>query len=71
MEGHRFFDLVRWETAAAEIGAYLTVEAVRRPTTLNGAVFTAGKHEYRPIPAFAISQSIVDGQPTLKQNPGY
>lgn len=71
MEGHRFFDLVRWAIAATEMSAYLAIEAVRRPTTLNGAVFTAGKHEYRPIPDFAVSQSIKDGAPTLKQNPGY
>jgi hypothetical protein len=71
MEGHRFFDLVRWGTAATEIAAYLNLEKIRRPTTLNNTVFTAGKHEYAPIPDFAISQSIKDGSPTLKQNPGY
>jgi starch-binding outer membrane protein, SusD/RagB family len=71
MEGHRFFDLVRWGIAAADINAYLTVEAVRRPTTLAGTAFTAPKHEYYPIPAFSISQSIKDGAPTLTQNPGY
>jgi starch-binding outer membrane protein, SusD/RagB family len=71
MEGHRYFDLVRWGTVQAEISAYLTVEAVRRPTTLNGSVFTANKHEYLPIPDFAITQSIKEGAPTLKQNPGY
>lgn len=72
MEGHRFFDLVRWGIAASELnGIYFAAESVRRPNTLNGAVFTANKHEYRPIPDFAISQSIKDGQPTLKQNPGY
>lgn len=71
MEGHRFFDLVRWGIAATEINAYLAVEAARRPTTLAGAAFVAGKHEYYPIPAFSISQSIKDGAPTLTQNPGY
>ena len=71
MEGHRFFDLVRWGIAATEINAYFAKEATRRPTTLSGAAFTAGKHEYKPIPDFAITQSIKDGVPTLKQNPGY
>lgn len=71
MEGHRFFDLVRWGIAKAEMDPYLALEAVRKPVTLNGAVFTANKHEYLPIPDFAISQSIKDGTPTLKQNPGY
>lgn len=71
MEGHRFFDLVRWGIADVEMNAYLAKEAVRRPTTLAGTQFTKGKHEYYPIPDFAISQSIKDGAPTLKQNPGY
>jgi starch-binding outer membrane protein, SusD/RagB family len=71
MEGHRYFDLVRWGIAQAEISAYLALEAVRRPTTLGGAAFVTNKHEYLPIPDFAISQSIKDGAPTLKQNPGY
>lgn len=71
MEGHRYFDLVRWGTVQAETSAYLALEAVRRPTTLQGAAFVANKHEYMPIPDFAISQSIKEGVPTLKQNPGY
>lgn len=71
MEGHRFFDLVRWGIAATEINAYLQKETVRRPSALAGAQFQAGKHEYYPIPDFAITQSIVNGTPTLKQNPGY
>lgn len=71
MEGHRFYDLVRWGIVADEMNAYLAVEAVRRPTTLDGTSFTPNKHEYLPIPDFAITQSIQDGQPTLKQNPNY
>jgi hypothetical protein len=71
MEGHRFFDLVRWGIVKAEVDAYLALEAVRRPTTLNNTSFTANRHEYLPIPDFAISQSIKEGAPTLKQNPGY
>ena len=71
MEGHRFYDLVRWGIVAVEMNAYLSVEGVRRPTTLDGTSFTPNKHEYLPIPDFAITQSIEDGQPTLKQNPNY
>ena len=66
MEGHRFFDLVRWGTAATEIGAYLTPEIVRRPTTLTGSVFTTGKHEYFPIPS-----NVIASIPGIAQNPGY
>jgi starch-binding outer membrane protein, SusD/RagB family len=69
-EGHRFFDLVRWGTAATVINAYLTYEgaASRLPTTLGGARFTAGQDEYLPIPQPQID---IQGQDILKQNPGY
>jgi hypothetical protein len=66
MEGHRFFDLVRWGIAATELNAYLSVEGVRRPSTLGGSVFTAGKHEYYPIPT-----PVVTNIPGIKQNAGY
>lgn len=66
MEGHRFFDLVRWGIAATEINAYLTAEAARRPTTLAGAAFKPGVHEYYPIPT-----SVISTLPGIKQNPGY
>ena len=72
MEGHRFFDLVRWEIAATTINTeYFTKERTRRVEALGGSVFTPNKHEYLPIPEFAITASIRDGVPTLKQNPGY
>lgn len=71
MEGHRFFDLVRWGIADTEINGLLAIEGVRRSGALGGASFKKGIHEYFPIPDFAISQSIVDGQPQLTQNPGY
>jgi hypothetical protein len=72
MEGHRFFDLVRWGIADVVInGEYFTKERVRRASALAGASFVKGKHEYLPIPEFAISRSIADGKATLKQNPGY
>lgn len=70
MEGHRFFDLVRWGTVAAEKNAYYAREKAKR-SYLTGATFTAGKNEIFPIPAKAITQSAKDGTPTLKQNPGY
>lgn len=70
MEGHRFFDLVRWGIADQVINDYLTVEQNRR-AYLRGAKFTKGKHEYYPIPAQEILNSALDGKPTLVQNPGY
>jgi len=72
MEGHRFFDLVRWGIADVVMNTeYFPKEVVRRASALAGSVFTKNKHEYLPIPEFAITTSIKDGKPTLKQNPGY
>jgi starch-binding outer membrane protein, SusD/RagB family len=70
MEGHRFFDLVRWKVADKVINDYITFEQNKR-TYLKGAKFTAGKHEYFPIPQAEIINSSSDGKATLKQNPGY
>jgi len=72
MEGHRFFDLVRWGIADVVLNTeYLPKEGARRVESLGGAVFTKGKHEYLPIPESVITASIKDGKPTLKQNPNY
>lgn len=78
MEGHRFFDLVRWGVAATEINRILDYHGgVSHPSINNkrgylaGANFTAGKNEYFPIPQSQIDLSGSGGTPTLKQNPGY
>lgn len=65
MEGHRFFDLVRYGTAAEELNKYISVEKSRR-SYLNNATFTKGQDEYFPIPRNQIDLS----KGTLKQNPG-
>ncbi len=70
LEGHRFFDLVRWGIAAQYINDYLTVEKTRLPH-LAGVSFVAGKNEYFPIPQQEIDLSNSNGKPLLKQNPGY
>jgi hypothetical protein len=70
MEGHRFFDLVRWGTAATVINTYISREKVQRPLKLN-AMFTAGKNEYFPIPQGEIDNLNGDKTVRLQQNPGY
>jgi len=49
MESERFFDLVRWGEAATVINRFYTTEG-EKMNFLSGAVFTAGKNEYLPIP---------------------
>ena len=80
MEGHRFFDLQRWDGLyggpmgngwmAGVLNAYLAHEnAVPNfpIPTIKGAVFTAGQDELFPIP-----QGQIDATGgTIKQNPGY
>ena len=57
MEGHRFFDLVRWGIADVVLNTeYFAKERVRRVEALGGSKFTKGKHEYLPIPEFAVTQ---------------
>ena len=72
MEGHRFFDLVRWNIADAEINtSYFQKEETRR-SFLNGANFKKGINEYFPIPQIERDLSVdAHGVQHLKQNPGY
>ena len=49
MESGRFFDLVRWGEAATVINRFYTTEG-EKMNFLSGAVFTADKNEYLPIP---------------------
>ncbi|MDO1449138.1 RagB/SusD family nutrient uptake outer membrane protein [Rhodocytophaga aerolata] len=70
MEGHRFFDLVRWGIAAETLNTYLAKERTLRQY-LVGATFKPGVNEYFPIPEQQIVLSTQGGQPTLQQNPGY
>lgn len=70
MEGHRFFDLVRWGIAADVLNTYVAAEGNKR-AYLKGARFTKGKNEYYPIPQEAIDNAYKAGSPTLVQNPAY
>lgn len=67
-EGHRFYDLVRWGTAAPVLNAFVAYEVKKLSTAYNGAKFTAGRDEYLPIPQ---SQIDYQGKDVLTQNAGY
>ena len=81
MEGHRFFDLVRWGIAAPYLNKYLAEESkngtdmsgrtYNKRVYLVGRTFSAGKNDYFPLPNDEILNSQKDGKPTLTQNPGY
>ncbi len=66
MEGHRWYDLVRWGIAEETLNAYLAEEKTKRDF-LSNAQFTSGRDEYYPIP-----QREIDFTGGLYvQNPGY
>ena len=69
LEGHYFFDLVRWGVAEEYINAYIAREK-GRIQYLEGVVFDENDR-YFAIPLTEIDRSYVDGKPTLTQNPGY
>ncbi|MGZ5252796.1 MAG: RagB/SusD family nutrient uptake outer membrane protein [Flavitalea sp.] len=79
MEGHRFFDLVRWGLAETEMNKYLKYVSGDDPAHpinnkrlyLRGSKFTPNKNEIFPIPQRQIDLSTVGGTPLLTQNPGY
>ncbi|PLK43590.1 RagB/SusD family nutrient uptake outer membrane protein [Emticicia sp. TH156] len=81
MEGHRFFDLVRWGIADKVLNKYAQEEALpgKEPSGrtftkrgyMAGKVFTAPKNNYFPLPQDEILNSQKDGKAVLVQNPGY
>lgn len=66
LEGSRFFDLLRWGTAANELNAFFAAESPNRVIYQN-ARFTPGRDEYLPIPQNQIFWS----ENRYVQNPGY
>ncbi len=70
MEGHRFFDLVRWGEASSTLNAYIAYESGIM-SLLRGARFIDPKHNYYPIPQRQIDLSATNGVSALEQNPDY
>jgi hypothetical protein len=78
MEGHRFFDLQRYDNGtgymADVLNAYIQHETHIPGYNfeyMNGASFVKGKNELYPIPQAQIDLSMQDGAATLIQNQGY
>jgi hypothetical protein len=79
-EGHRFFDLARWDSdptypqdMSALLNAYQAVEK-NKPTIFKvnqGAQFHKGINEIFPIPKTEIDLANATGTVNLVQNPGY
>lgn len=65
LEGHRFFDLVRWGIVADYMNTYFQTEQ-NRIDHLKSVTFTANKNEYFPIP-----QKELGLNHNLVQNLGY
>jgi hypothetical protein len=78
MEGHRFFDLQRWDNGtgymADVLNAYVAHE-IKVPEFVYSnrlqSKFIKGKHELYPIPQKEIDLSVREGVSVLKQNPGF
>lgn len=73
MEGHRFYDIVRWGIADSQLDHYYSYETGPDApgNNLAGGDFTPDKNEVFPIPQRQIDLSLKGGEPVLQQNPGY
>lgn len=68
MEGHRFYDLVRWGRAETRLNAYFDYQGVLTTDVDPGNQFRFGVY---PIPQTQIDISTVNGEQVLQQNPQY
>ncbi|MDI9337326.1 MAG: RagB/SusD family nutrient uptake outer membrane protein [Alphaproteobacteria bacterium] len=71
MEGHRFFDLVRWNTFQTTLQNYVNYEG-SKIQCVAGTIVVKPTHNYFAIPLSQIDQSLdPTGVFLLKQNTGY
>ena len=70
MEGHRLFDLKRWDDAITVLNDYIEVESTKRAYLGSAFAFEA-RHMAYPLPTVQIELSTVDGEKRLVQNPGW
>ncbi|NVJ84793.1 MAG: RagB/SusD family nutrient uptake outer membrane protein [Algoriphagus sp.] len=67
MEGHRFYDLVRWNTVQEELDFYFALDGTILTGALGGAKYS-DKYRWVPIPQDQID---LVGSDILIQNPGF
>ena len=71
MEGHRLYDLRRWDNFIPVLNNFVAVEKTRMAALFAGVQTVTEKYKTYPIPSTEIQLSIKDGVAQLKQNPGY
>lgn len=70
LEGHRFYDVVRFGKGVQEFNTFLSsMSAIF--DYLKGASYSEVPDAILPIPSTAIERSLANGVVTLKQNPSY
>lgn len=70
LEGHWFYDLVRWGIAEEYLNDYYAYEGNINNSVAN-SVFTEGRDEIYPIPFRQIELMVKEGEAVLQQNPNY
>jgi hypothetical protein len=75
LEGHRFFDIRRWDDmepgfAATLLNNFVATEKGKRGYYTEAEPYSA-RHRWFPLPTSQVQLSIQNGEPTLKQNEGW
>lgn len=70
LEGHRLYDLRRWDIAADVLNAFVAYAAQTRGY-YSGAATYGDRHRWYPIPTIQINANTKGGVQYIKQNPGF